>query len=263
MDVARVEREVAGVEPETPAGRYAVNMWKHALAMLQAPTAADGSGAVPYLPAETDTWTQELTHKHRLLDVGCLGGHGLFDLAARRQTAGLDIPQLFGIDTEWESIRIAQHMAANHAWDCEPPAFAVASVEALPFADGYFDFVIARLVIPYVDIHKALAEIARVTRPHGYVLVQLHAPAYYRHQVWHNKHNLRRVLYYLRPILASAFLQISRRQWRGRYFGETALTAKQFTAHALRHGLVVERVFGDARRPMVGCGKRFTTKAWS
>ena len=255
MDMVRVERDVAGVVPETNAGQYAVNMWKHALAMLQDPTAVDGSGAVPYLPAELDDVVKELTPEDRILDVGCLGGYGLFDLAARRQAAGLDIPQLFGIDTEKESIRIAQHMAAHHAWDCEPPAFAVARVEELPFADGYFDVVIARLVLPYVDLHAALSEIARVMKPHGHVLAQWHAPAYYWHQMRRNKHKLRPMLYYVRPILASAFLQISRRQWRGRYFGETALTVKQFTSHALRYGLVVERVFGDARRPMVGCGK--------
>jgi ubiquinone/menaquinone biosynthesis C-methylase UbiE len=52
-----------------------------------------------------------------------------------------------------------------------------ASVTRLPFADGRFDVTCAFKVLPHVrELGRALAEMARVTRPGGYVIAELYNP---------------------------------------------------------------------------------------
>jgi len=52
-----------------------------------------------------------------------------------------------------------------------------ASVEAIPFADARFDVVYSFKVLPHVArIEEALAELARITRPGGYLLLEFYNP---------------------------------------------------------------------------------------
>lgn len=61
--------------------------------------------------------------------------------------------------------------------------FVAASATELPFEDNSFDFVWTEAVLEHIpQIEKALAEIARVTRPGGYILI---APAWYC-KSWYN-----------------------------------------------------------------------------
>jgi SAM-dependent methyltransferase len=53
-----------------------------------------------------------------------------------------------------------------------------AQAEALPFADGVFDGVVCKVVIPYTDEARAIAEIARVLRPDGVARVSFHGLGY-------------------------------------------------------------------------------------
>lgn len=46
--------------------------------------------------------------------------------------------------------------------------------EALPFADGSFDFVISKVAMPYLNIPLSLREIHRVLIPGGTIWVSLH-----------------------------------------------------------------------------------------
>lgn len=52
--------------------------------------------------------------------------------------------------------------------------FVCGKAEALPFADGSFDFVVARLVIYLTDIPAALREVHRVLKPGGTAWFSLH-----------------------------------------------------------------------------------------
>lgn len=53
---------------------------------------------------------------------------------------------------------------------------SVARIEDLPFPDASFDVVLATGVLEYVDVRRALDEIARVTRPGGLVVVTMLNP---------------------------------------------------------------------------------------
>jgi ubiquinone/menaquinone biosynthesis C-methylase UbiE len=96
----------------------------------------------------------------RILDVGC--GTGVL---ARAALASGKTIKATGVDPVESFISFARQ-AAN-----DPRAeFQVASVEALPFADGTFDATLGLLVLQeFDDPDQSIGEMARVTRPYGKV----------------------------------------------------------------------------------------------
>jgi SAM-dependent methyltransferase len=99
-------------------------------------------------------WT-ELAGR-RVLDVGC--GMGMYTAAFLRET-----PHVFGIEVERERALEARERAAG---------VAQALGERLPFPDATFDVVYSHEVLEHVaDDRACVAEMVRVTRPAGRVLV--------------------------------------------------------------------------------------------
>lgn len=97
----------------------------------------------------------------RVLDAGCGSGRELDELAARGRVAGVDL----------SPVAVASARARGHAdVHCAP-------IERLPFADATFDLVTCLDVIEHTpDDRVALAELRRVTRPDGLLVVTV--PAY-------------------------------------------------------------------------------------
>jgi malonyl-CoA O-methyltransferase len=92
----------------------------------------------------------------RVLDAGCGTGRRLRLLDDAALAAGVDLtPEMLSSDPARR-----------------PPLLAAADVRALPFADASFEVVWHRLVIGHLaDVACAYAELARVCRPGGRVIV--------------------------------------------------------------------------------------------
>ena len=101
---------------------------------------------------------------NRILDVGC--GEGLAEITIGR----LHISQirLVGIDYVLSKIRDARQATAAHN---QRVAYAVADARRLSFSDESFDSLFCVAVLQHVgDVEAAVAEFARVIRPHGRVV---------------------------------------------------------------------------------------------
>jgi 2-polyprenyl-3-methyl-5-hydroxy-6-metoxy-1,4-benzoquinol methylase len=109
----------------------------------------------------------------RLLDAGCGSGRTLDELARYGRVSGIDLsPE-------------AVHAARRRGHD----DVHVAAVEDLPFADETFDVVTCLDVVEHTpDDRATLAELRRVTRPGGLLLVTV--PAYQALWSWHDEVNL-------------------------------------------------------------------------
>src|SRR5436190_136947 len=59
------------------------------------------------------------------------------------------------------------------------PSLLLGAAERLPFATAAFDVVICRLALPYTEVRRALAEMARVLRRGGALVLQFHCLRYY------------------------------------------------------------------------------------
>jgi SAM-dependent methyltransferase len=96
----------------------------------------------------------------RVLDVGA--GTGALTSALE---AVMSSGTLVGIDPSESFVRYAEKNAKSHR-----VTFEVGDAQALRFADASFDHTMAMLVMNFIPDHdKAVAEMRRVTRPHGIV----------------------------------------------------------------------------------------------
>ena len=105
----------------------------------------------------------------RLLDAGCGSGRTLDDLARYGRVSGIDLSP--------EAVEAARRR--GHA------DVRVARVEELPFEDATFDVVTCLDVVEHTpDDRATLAELRRVTRPGGVLIVTV--PAYQALWSWHD-----------------------------------------------------------------------------
>jgi SAM-dependent methyltransferase len=127
-------------------------------------------------PADAAWWEQfELTGAAglaaatRLLDVGCGTGR-LANAAAERFGV-----RAWGVDRSPAMVEQARTSAARGV------AFRVASADALPFRDGWFDAVMMRLVVHALGDARANAfrEAARVLAPGGHLFIWTFAPEHF------------------------------------------------------------------------------------
>ena len=124
-----------------------------------------GELAVALDPDAVHNSLPNLLGAERVLDIGCGIGQGL--VAAPSAPRAL----LVGVDVDLDCLAYGhRHHPAL--------ALACAAAERLPFADGAFDLVYARVTLPYTALGDSLDEIRRVLEPGGRLWVTLHRPAF-------------------------------------------------------------------------------------
>lgn len=123
-----------------------------------------------YYQSRLTAVTEQLTavSGDALLDVGCGPGMMIDHLFE----ALPDRFKLTGLDQSHGMIRSAERRLA-HAAGVD---LVLGPAEEMPLPDAGFDVVLAMGVLEYTDLDGAIAEIARVTRPGGMVLVTMLNP---------------------------------------------------------------------------------------
>lgn len=109
-----------------------------------------------------------LAHGKRVLDAGCGAGYGTAELAGAAESA-------VGIDTAEDAVEFAR----DH-YNRANLRFEQASCQALPFADGSFDLVVAFEVIEHLENWRGfLGEARRVLAESGQFIVSTPNKLYY------------------------------------------------------------------------------------
>lgn len=122
-----------------------------------------GTNPIPF--AEWEMGLVDLSAVRRALDAGCGSGNFLLPLARRLVPPGATV---IGLDLSDGMLTTAR---ARLAAESLPVACQVGDVEALPFADGAFDLILANFMLyhlPHLD--QGIAELRRVLRPGGALL---------------------------------------------------------------------------------------------
>lgn len=126
---------------------------------------------------------------HRVLDLGCGAGHLTAELAGDVGRDG----QVIGLDRHAPMLAAARSRVAA-AGQSDRCGFVVGGATTVPAAGGVFDRAVAVQVLEYVpDVDLALAELHRVVRPGGIVVL---VDTDWRSCVWHtaDRHRTDRVL---------------------------------------------------------------------
>jgi len=105
----------------------------------------------------------------RFLDLNCGTGDYAIELAERLRDKG----SVIGVDSSEDRIELAR--AKNVVLKLENITFEVLETEGLTYGDGEFDAVIgdASMFEPAGKLGELLAEVLRVTRPDGVVVIKL------------------------------------------------------------------------------------------
>jgi ubiquinone/menaquinone biosynthesis C-methylase UbiE len=231
--------------------RYEVEIWRHALMYREMPREmrCDASGALPYLPVEPESLGLLLTENDYVLDIGCLGGYGAFDVVQQRLENAMPVPRMVCVDNAEASLGLGRHMA--EIWSSDSfPHFVRADAAKLPFSRGSFRLIIARLLLPYTSIDDALGEMSRVVADNGLIVLQIHGPGYYLNRLAASFPKILIMQYYLRPILSCLYMRLTGRQSGLKWFTETALTTEMLYRCTSSLGFVLLWQNSDALRPM-------------
>lgn len=106
-----------------------------------------------------------------LLDVGCGTGEWLSRYAQWSQGR-----TLVGLDVDYDRVARGARIIGDESRRIR---FVVGRAEHLPFRDGCFGVVSSKVVLPYVWVKPAVAEMRRVAAPSGVALVQIHTALHY------------------------------------------------------------------------------------
>jgi SAM-dependent methyltransferase len=178
----------------------------------------------------------------RILDVGCGAGQELIPFVTGGRWFGV------GIDLALDTGRAGRELHAAR----DPAAWVVflrAAAEALPLRDGAFDVVICRLALPYTDNERTLAQIARVLRPGGVLLLKIHHARFYLRELLGavRAGNLPAAAHAVRALAAGASYHTFGRQPRTRLTGgETFQTRWLLRRQLARHDLRITRELPDS-----------------
>jgi SAM-dependent methyltransferase len=174
----------------------------------------------------------------RVLDIGCGAGQQLRPFLQDGRTLGI------GSDISPEVGRAGRELFQLEQRNARV-AFVQAAAERLPFCASSFDLVICRLALPYTDNARAFAEMARVLRSGGAVLLTFHHPRYYVLKLVDavRSRHVKSGIHACRVLLAGAVYLVTGSQPRGRLTGgETFQTMRMLRRELAPHGLAVRAI---------------------
>ncbi len=97
----------------------------------------------------------------RVLEYGCGTGGNALKLAPICETIhGLDL----------SDVAIAQAAQAATQMNLTNTTFVAGNAEAMPFENGYFDFIFGSSILHHLDLNRAYSELGRVLKPGGCAL---------------------------------------------------------------------------------------------
>lgn len=177
----------------------------------------------------------------RILDVGCGAGQEFFPFLENTSAV------CYGVDRAESLGRVAQKTFdkefSNRAF------FVRAAGENLPFADAHFDLCLCLVALPYMNNRRTIAEIARVLRPGGALVLKIHATAFYLKMIRDRVKTLsaKQLAYPLICLAAGAVHELSGRQpekgfWRGKEVFQTRrFLAREFARNGLKTVREIDR----------------------
>lgn len=181
------------------------------------------------MPGTSNAWGIRQMHDHFVARVSKLRPGRLLDAGCGCGYLGAKLAPLcgayHGVDLSFKALALARELVPGGR-------FSQGSLCVLPYADGGFDCVVCEEVLEHIpDCDRAVAELARVTRPGGRVLISMPNP--------------------LNPDIAYSFFI------RGRYTRqpyEWPISRQRLAHKAAQAGLRVKEFFSCHYRPPLARG---------
>jgi len=228
---------------EADAPPYYRSQWELA---LEARDDLSIEASLPYVPVSPEIYGVSLGPDDLVIDAGCLAGFGMYDFVRRRRRAGLPVPRILAIDIEEPSISVGTRIAQSWSQGADVK-FALGDIEHLPVPDASVALLVARGVIQYTEVRRTLAELARVVRPGGQLLVQWAKPSYYLEALVTRPKSWKQ---YSTKLLAFAYFRLRGEQLQRPVFRDQPMSEKQFVALAAEAGFTRVWTAAVPQRPL-------------
>jgi ubiquinone/menaquinone biosynthesis C-methylase UbiE len=168
----------------------------------------------------------------RVLDLGCGAGQELLPFLEKTEAVCV------GIDSAEELGKVTKAMFADE----KKAVFVRSEGEKMPFDDASFDVVLCRVSLPYMNNRQALAEISRILKTGGVLLLKTHAPMFYLGMIFERLKTLsaKQLAYPLICLTASFWHLLTGKQlqkgfWQGKEIFQTrSFLEKEFAKNNLR-----------------------------
>jgi SAM-dependent methyltransferase len=168
----------------------------------------------------------------RVLDVGCGAGQEL--LPFLEKTGAVCV----GIDAAEKLGEVTRKIFEKE----KKAVFARSEGERLPFEAESFDVVLCHVSLPYMDNRRALAEIARVLKPEGVLLLKTHAPLFYFGMIFERlkTFKVKQIAYPLICLAAGCWhlwtgRQLQKGFWKGKEIFQTrSFLEREFAGNGLK-----------------------------
>lgn len=168
----------------------------------------------------------------RVLDLGCGAGHELLPFLEKTEAVCI------GIDSAQELGKITAEVFEKE----KRAVFVRSEGERLPFADASFEVVLCRVSLPYMNNREAIAEISRVLKPDGVLLLKTHAPMFYFGMIFERlkTFSAKQIAYPLICLAASCWHLLTGKQlqkgfWEGKEIFQThSFLKKEFAKNNLK-----------------------------
>jgi len=172
----------------------------------------------------------------RVLDVGCGVGQALLPLAVGKDAVGV------GIDLSQMACSMGRESFATYLPQARAE-FVRGQAELLPFAEGTFDVVNCALSLPYTRNRQALAEMSRVLKQNGLLILRLHHTRFYMAMLWGGlkSMDLHPIVHASRVLVAGTIYHLTGHQCSFRWLKETFQTRWMLRRELGRSGLRIER----------------------
>jgi SAM-dependent methyltransferase len=177
----------------------------------------------------------------RVLDVGCGAGQELRPFLHNAGVFGV------GIDRSPE-VGVAGRRLFREHQPGSRVVFVRATAENLPLATSSVDVIVCRLVLPYTDNARALAEMARVLRPSGALLLKFQHARFYLRELAAalGGRQFKPVVHACRVLVAGAIYHLTGSQPRRWIIGESFQTMWLLRRELARNGLEIKGLLTDS-----------------
>jgi SAM-dependent methyltransferase len=179
----------------------------------------------------------------RVLDVGCGAGQEMMPFVSRGAFGiGTDLSPYAGV--------IGRTHYAQEGWSAGV-AFVRSDARALPFRSSAFDLIVCRVALPYMHNPAALAEMVRVLRPAGLLLLRIHHACFYVAEAWDGLRagRILPAMHSARVLASGLVYHVTGRHVQNRVFTHETCQSKWLLKRTLApHGMVILAELPDSNR---------------
>ncbi len=186
----------------------------------------------------------------QILDLGGGCGGQLINSGARESA-------LYILDIDNNALEVGVVLMENKEERNNKAHYILGSSVRTAFENKFFDIILSRNSLPYMEVKKTLHEMLRILKQNGHIILKYHSVRHYRYHLERalTEKRIKYIVYYMLVILNGRLLERTGVQIKVKFlkrvFMETYISRRTLKSFCQNSGCELEIFNGDARTPTV------------